>query len=136
MREAIDWMALYAYPSHLVKLKPGDVGIFVCPAAWRGRLGTVCGIWIKGNTDWASRFPPGTSWSQVFSTEAHVDGLKVMRAPLAKRLARSSSERFRCLPRGEFPCGGAEDLQRTLAFWSPAFGRAGIDKRVQHLPTA
>ena len=86
MRETIDWVALYDYPSLLPQLKPGDVGIFVCPAAWRGRLGTVCGVWIKSNADWASYFPPGTPWTQVFWTEADAEGLRVVRAPLPERV--------------------------------------------------
>lgn len=80
--ENMDWMGLYAYPTQITRLEPGDSGIFICPPAWRGRLATVCGIWIKGNTDWALHFPSGTPWKQIFWTEAHVDGLKLVRAPL------------------------------------------------------
>jgi len=125
MRETIDWVALYDYPSHLSQLKAGDVGVFVCPAAWRGRLGTVCGIWIKSNTDWASHFPPGTPWPKVFWTEADAEGLRVGRAPLPARPGHEFPKRFRCLPRREIRSPGTDDLQRILAGWSMKRGEGG-----------
>lgn len=38
----MNWRKMYDYPTHLVRLREGEVGIFVCKPAWRGRLGTVC----------------------------------------------------------------------------------------------
>lgn len=96
--ESMDWMGLYAYPEQIVKLAPGDSGLFVCPPSWRGRLATVCGIWIKGNTDWAAHFPAGTPWKQIFWTESHPDGLKLVRASLPDKPA-AAARRHSFLPR-------------------------------------
>ncbi|MGJ7506749.1 hypothetical protein [Variovorax sp. GT1P44] len=115
-----DWKTLYAYPSRLLKLRPGDTGVFVCPPAWRGRLATVCGIWVKANTDWASEFPFGTPWKNVFWTESHADGLKVVRAPLPNRpRARSAPTEFTFKPLvpSSLPETGAPRLDQMVSLW-------------------
>ncbi|MDM0035804.1 hypothetical protein QTI33_26970 [Variovorax sp. J22P271] len=126
--ESMDWMGLYAYPSQLLRLRPGDSGVFVCPPAWRGRLGTVCGVWVKGNTDWAARFPPDTPWKDVFWTEAHVDGLKVVRAPLAGASARELPRHFVFAPRSavSMPEPGLPRLDQVVSLWrSPSKANGG-----------
>lgn len=124
LRESMDWMGLYAYPSQLMKLKPGDVGIFVCPPAWRGRLGTVCGVWVKGRTDWASDFPPGTPWKEVFWTEAHVDGLKVVRAPLPGQSGSGEPRQFVFAPRVAASTSepGVAKLDQVVSRWRGLYG--------------
>ena len=130
--ESMDWMGLYAYPAQLLKLRPGDSGVFVCPPAWRGRLGTVCGVWVKGNTDWAARFPPDTPWKDVFWTEAHVDGLKVVRAALPGRSARELPRHFVFAPRScvAMPQPGLPQLDQVVSLWrSP--DKANRGRRVE-----
>lgn len=129
--ENMDWMGLYAYPSQLLRLQPGDAGVFVCPPAWRGRLGTVCGVWIKGNTDWAEGFPPGTPWKEVFWTEAHVDGLKVVRAPRPGQSVKGPSRQFVFAPRAAvaLPEPGFPGLDQVVSLWRrPA--QAGEGRRL------
>jgi hypothetical protein len=126
--ESMDWMGLYAYPSQLLRLRPGDSGVFVCPPAWRGRLGTVCGVWVKGNTDWAARFPAGTPWKDVFWTEAHVDGLKVVRAALPGQSARELPRHFVFAPRStiSMPEPGLPKLDQVVSLWrSPSTANEG-----------
>lgn len=120
--ETMDWMGLYAYPSQLMRLRPGDAGVFVCPPAWRGRLGTVCGVWVKGNTDWTACFPPGTAWKEVFWTEAHVDGLKVVRAPLPGQSGKESPRQFVFAPRFtlSMPEPGLPKLDQVVSLWRSA----------------
>ena len=134
MRKSIDWVAMYDYPSNLRKLRPGDVGIFVCPSAWRGRLSTVCGIWVKASTDWMSDFPSGTPWAKVFWTEAHPEGLLVARAAVQRLFGRRAPRRFKCQPSSEVSSRGSEDLQQMMAGWSPAkqtSPRAGATPKYQ-----
>lgn len=119
-RENMDWKSLYAYPSQLLKLRPGDAGVFVCPPAWRGRLGTVCGVWVKANTDWAAAFPSGTPWKHVFWTEAHADGLKVVRAPLPDRAHcddQPTEFTFKPLVASSVPEKGLPRLDRLVSLW-------------------
>lgn len=119
-RVSKDWKSLYAYPARLQKLRPGDTGIFVCPPAWRGRLATVCGIWVKSNTDWASAFPYGTPWKDVFWTESHADGLKVVRAPLPDRdcIGEPPEEfTFKPLVASSVPEAGAPRLDQLVSLW-------------------
>lgn len=129
--ESMDWMGLYAYPAQLQKLRPGDSGVFVCPPAWRGRLGTVCGVWVKGNTDWIARFPAGTPWKDVFWTEAHVDGLKVVRAPLPGQSARELPRQFAFAPRStvSMPEPGLPKLDQVVSLWRNT-RNAGDERRV------
>lgn len=75
----MDWRKMYDYPTHLPRLREGEVGIFVCKPAWRGRLGTVCALWVKSNTDWHVHEPPGGPPSSAFWTRAHPRGLLVGR---------------------------------------------------------
>jgi len=127
--ETMDWMGLYAYPSQLLKLRPGDAGVFMCPPAWRGRLGTVCGVWVKANTDWAQRFPAGTPWKEVFWTEAHVDGLRVVRAPLPGQSDRELPRNFVFAPLAKvsMPEPGLPELDHVVSLWrSP---NQAIDRR-------
>jgi hypothetical protein len=129
--ENMDWMGLYAYPSQLRRLQPGDAGVFVCPPGWRGRLGTVCGVWIKGNTDWAERFPPGTAWKEVFWTEAHADGLKVVRAPLPGQPPKGSPRSFVFAARAAaaVPEPGLPRLDQVVSLWRTPYA-AGERRRV------
>jgi hypothetical protein len=116
----MDWKSLYAYPSRLLKLRPGDAGVFVCPPAWRGRLATVCGIWIKSNTDWALAFPFGTPWKNVFWTESHMDGLKVVRAPLPEPARGSEPPTefiFKPLVASPAPETDAPRLDQLVSLW-------------------
>jgi hypothetical protein len=115
----MDWIALYAYPSQLLKLQPGNAVVFVCPPVWRGRLSTVCGIWIRRNTDWASRFPSGTPWKQVFWTATHDDGLKVVRAPLSDHPeAELSTPRVVApLIAASMPDQGMPKLDQVVSLW-------------------
>jgi hypothetical protein len=131
LSESMDWMGLYAYPSQLLRLRPGDSGVFVCPPAWRGRLGTVCGVWVKGNTDWAARFPPGTPWKDVFWTEAHVDGLKVVRAALPGASARELPRHFVFAPRSTvaMPEPGLPKLDQVVSLWRSPY-KANEGRRV------
>ncbi|MDM0026711.1 hypothetical protein [Variovorax saccharolyticus] len=124
--ESMDWMGLYAYPSQLSRLQPGDAGVFVCPPAWRGRLGTVCGVWIKGNTDWVARFPAGTPWKEVFWTEAHADGLKVVRAPLPGQPAKAAPRSFVFAARaaGALPEPGLPRLDQVVSLWRSPYPTA------------
>ena len=117
MRKNANWMALYAYPSHLTLLEPGDSGVFVCSPERRGHLATVCGIWIKGHTDWVECFPPGTPWNHVFWTERVAEGLKVVRAPLPGATWLSSAVRFRCVPSGSGSLRVTEKLSEALRSW-------------------
>jgi hypothetical protein len=120
MNESMDWMGLYAYPSQLLKLQPGDSGIFVCPPAWRGRLATVCGIWIKSRTDWAARLPPGTPWKGVFWTEAHPDGLKLVRALLADPPSNAPPRIYRFMPSmagSSVPDPRSPKLDQVVSLW-------------------
>lgn len=128
--ENMDWMGLYGYPSQLQKLRPGDAGVFICPPAWRGRLGTVCGVWVKANTDWARRFPAGTPWKDVFWTEAHVDGLKVVRAPLPGQSARELSRSFVFAPLAKvsMPEPGLPKLDQVVSLWRSPY-RADESRR-------
>jgi len=129
--ESMDWMGLYAYPSQLSRLQPGDAGVFVCPPAWRGRLGTVCGVWIKGNTDWAAPFPSGTPWKKVFWTEAHADGLKVVRAPLPGQSVKGPPRSFVFAVRaaGAMPEPGLPRLDQVVSLWRSPYP-AGERRRV------
>jgi hypothetical protein len=118
--ESMDWMGIYAYPSKLPKLQPGDTGIFVCPPAWRGRLATVCAIWIKGHTDWAARLPPGTPWKRVFWTEAHPDGLQLVRALLPDQAPNSPARTYRFAPSmaaSSLPDPGSPKLDQIVSLW-------------------
>lgn len=74
----MNWVAMYGYPDHLRKMRAGDTGLFVCGPRVRGRLATVCAIWLKRNSDWAEDF-----W-----TAAHARGLLVGRG---KHLANGAS---------------------------------------------
>ncbi|MDM0014568.1 hypothetical protein QTH87_19150 [Variovorax sp. J22P168] len=132
--ESMDWMGLYAYPSQLLRLKPGDTGVFVCPPAWRGRLGTVCGVWIKGNTDWADGFAPGTPWKEIFWTESHVDGLKVVRASPPGRVGPAPVQ-FLFAPRiaSALTDPGLPRLDQVVSLWrTPRAADAGrrADRRL------
>jgi hypothetical protein len=78
-QEPMNWLKMYDYPTHLVKLRQGDVGLFVCAPAWRGRLGTVCALWVRLNTDWHALTPSGAQTFHAFWTRAHPRGLLVGR---------------------------------------------------------
>jgi hypothetical protein len=134
--ENMDWMGMYAYPSQLLKLAPGDAGVFVCPPAWRGRLATVCGVWIKANADWAAAFPAGTPWKAVFRTEAHADGLQVVRSPVPGRQPRSKPRQFVFRPLVEVPLldGGPPRLDQVVSLWGSPQPSAPAPRRKQPTP--
>ena len=75
----MNWLKMYDYPTHLVKLGQGDVGLFVGTPAWRGRLSTVCALWVRLNTAWHALAPPGASPSSAFWSRGHPRGLLVGR---------------------------------------------------------
>lgn len=129
--EYMDWMGMYAYPSQLLKLAPGDAGVFVCPPAWRGRLATVCGVWIKANADWAAAFPAGTPWTAVFRTEAHADGLQVVRAPLPGGQPPARPRQFVFRPLVEVPLldGGPPRLDQVVSLWGTPQASAPAPRR-------
>lgn len=70
---------MYDYPTHLVKLHEGDVGLFVCKPAWRGRLGTVCARWVRVNMDWHAFKSQGTLSHSEFKTRGYTRDLLVGR---------------------------------------------------------
>lgn len=78
----MDWVGLYAYPTRLAKLLPGESGVFICPPAWVGALGRVCAQWVRAHTGWARDFPDTTPPQYVFWTCADRHGLRVNRAHL------------------------------------------------------
>ena len=115
----MDWKTLYGYPARLMTLQPGDAGVFVCPPAWRSRLATVCAIWVKANTDWVSAFPSGTQWRDVFRTEAHADGLRVVRGPVPGRESEGAPTEFRFKPLAGAPEPepGLPRIDQVFALW-------------------
>jgi hypothetical protein len=114
----MNWRKMYDYPTHLVKLHEGDIGLFVCKPAWRGRLGTVCAQWVRVNMDWRALGSPETLPKNDFWTCGHSRGLLVGRgSSQARNRARKPAKVFVVKPVTPKQ-GGPERIAKLIASWA------------------